>query len=148
MLSNVRKRIGRFSTYRRHVRCLQANKQRRKPVLLIKRYPPNFIFFRCIRTQFPNINAVSTKSSPRTARDEWTTVRVVARLIPADVGMASAVKQRNPRHRDSEHHALNQTVDEIRRQSTAFCIADQKNPLSMLFQLTPTSDRPRSRRRR
>ncbi|CSI55412.1 Uncharacterised protein [Vibrio cholerae] len=42
-----------------------------------------------LHDQFPNINAVRTKSSPSTASDECTTVRVVARLIPSEVGIAS-----------------------------------------------------------
>lgn len=35
---------------------------------------------------FQNMRAVNTKSNPNTAREDWTTVAVVAALMPAEVG--------------------------------------------------------------
>ena len=48
-----------------------------------------FLEFISLTLYAPNIIAVSTKSNPNTAKEDCTTVSVVALLIPSDVGTQS-----------------------------------------------------------
>ena len=54
------------------------------------------------------------KSSPSTASDATTTVRVVARDTPSGVGWASiALQQGDEGHGDAEHEALDDAVADV-----------------------------------
>src|SRR6218665_2213217 len=93
--------------------------------------------------QIENIIAVSTKSSASTAREETTTVRVVACETPSGVGL-----QAQPCSRATKVTAIPNTtllmtpLPTSAKTSTLPCICDQKAPASMPISGTATSQPP------
>src|SRR5260363_448227 len=103
--------------------------QRRQPSS-----PVSFFSFHC-----PNMSAVNTKSSPNTASDENTTVRVVARATPSGVGFASYPWNKAIKATVKPNAILLTTPLPISRHtSTPPCICDQNAPASTPINRTPT----------
>eukprot|EP01084_Bolivina_argentea_P221145 374636_1 len=79
-----------------------------------KKIPTQISFFFVCMNSIPKHQCGQHKIQPQNSQRR---VDNGASGCPANPGRRRdgvvAVKQRNPRHRDGEHHALNQTVDQI-----------------------------------